>query len=93
MDLVYIEWDDAEDFSANGSAWASQQEAEEFSKKVYIVRSVGWVVKKTRHYLSIASDHDPNHGNYGTLRKVPRKMIKRLDILSIPQKEERLPEA
>jgi hypothetical protein len=89
MDLVYIEWDDAEDFSVNGSAWANEREAQEFAKKTYIVQSVGWLVKKTRFYLSIASDYDPNHGNYGTLRKVPRKMIKRLEILNIPQKDEK----
>jgi hypothetical protein len=79
MELVLIAWDDAEDFTEG--AWASEREAEEFAKKVYIVTSVGWIVKKNRSYLTIASDWDPNHKNYGTLRKIPRKMIKSIDTL------------
>ena len=90
MDLVRIEWDDAEDFS---ESWASQREADEFAKKSYIVTSVGWLVKKNRFYVTIASDHDPNHGNYGTLRKIPKKMIRTLEVLKLqePQKHEEPP--
>lgn len=80
MDLVIVEWDDAEDFSVGGS-WASTKEAEEFAKAPYIVTSVGWLVKKNRFYLTIASDVDPQHGNYGTLRKIPRKMIRKMTTI------------
>lgn len=80
MELVLIEWDDAEDFSQG--AWASQKEAEEFAAKQYLVTSVGWVVKKTRSYVAIASDYDPNHGNYGTLRKIPKKQIRSLTVIN-----------
>lgn len=79
LELVLIEWDDAEDFSQG--AWASQREAEEFAKKQYIVKSVGWLVEKNRWYVAIASDHDPNHGNYGTLRKIPKKQIRSLTVI------------
>lgn len=80
LPLVRIEWDDAENFK---DAWASAKEAEEFAAATYLVISIGWLVKKNRHYVTLASDYDPNHGNYGSLRKIPKKMISSMETLTL----------
>lgn len=85
LELVRILWDDAENFK---DAWASSKEAEEFAAATYLVVSIGWLVKKNRHYYTIASDYDPNHGNYGSLRKIPKKMISKLEVVQLAPKEE-----
>lgn len=80
LPLVRITWDDAENFK---DAWASATEAEEFAAATYLVISIGWLVKKNRHYVTLASDYDPNHGNYGSLRKIPKKMISTMETLQV----------
>ena len=82
MDLIQIEWADAEDFKA--SPWANQEEADAFTKQDCLVVSIGWVVKRTRYYIAIASDFDTASKNYGTLRKIPRKMIKTFTPVPAP---------
>lgn len=80
LPLVRILWDDAENFK---DAWASAKEADEFASATYLVISIGWLVKKNRHYYTLASDYDPNHGNYGSLRKIPKKMISKIEFLTM----------
>lgn len=80
LPLVRILWDDAENFK---DAWASSEEAEAFAAATYLVISIGWLVKKNRHYVTLASDYDPNHGNYGSLRKIPKKMISKMETLQL----------
>ena len=88
LELVRLVWNDAEDYKA--SAWASQEEANEFTKQTCLIISVCWIVKRSRFYLTIASDFDTASKNYGTLRKIPKKMvvsIEPLQLLPIPQTE------
>ena len=80
LPLVRILWDDAESFK---DAWASKEETEEFAAATYVVVSIGWLVKKNRYYVTLASDYDPNHNNYGSVRKIPKKMIKKLELLQL----------
>ncbi len=81
MDLVKITWTDTEDFK--GSSWASKEEVDEFSNKLCTIESVGWVVKKTRHYLTICSDFSPNPDTHGRVTKITRKMIVSVEALQL----------
>ena len=81
MDLVLITWLDAEDFRE--STWASKDEVDAFSQKICLIQSVGWIVKKTRHYVSICSDFTGDPDTHGRVIKIAKKMIKSIQPLSL----------
>lgn len=83
---VYILWWDTEDYKDKG--WASTEEIHEFGKKVCDIHSTGWIVKKTRHYITICSDFSPDPDTHGRVMKIPRKMIKLIIPIPIPQTHE-----
>lgn len=80
MDLVKITWNDTEDFK--GGTWASADEVAEFTKKMCTVYSVGWIVKKSRHYVTICSDFSPNPDTHGRVTKIAKKMITKIEPLT-----------
>ena len=86
MDLVKITWLDAEDYSEG--TWASKDEIAAFTDKHCVVESVGWIVKRTRHYITIAGDFTPDPDTAGRIIKIPKKMIQRIEALQLTQKDE-----
>lgn len=70
--IIIVEWLDAADHS---ETWVDKQDAEDFTDIDCKVMSVGFFVKETAKYLTIASDWDETDQNYGTVRKIPIGMI------------------
>ena len=83
MDIVLVTWHDTEDFK--GGAWASTEEIDEFSKTLCVIESVGWVVKKTRHYLTLCADFSPNPDTHGRVTKIAKKMIVKIEPLQLTE--------
>lgn len=72
---VVVKWLDAEDF--RDSTWATEEEAAAFNAIDCLVESRGWLVSKSKYYVTLAADFAPPH-TWGRLIKIPRKMIKSL---------------
>lgn len=75
MELVEIHWWDTQDADKD-KTWLSTDEVEEFASTQCDIYSVGWIVKKTRHYVTICSDFSPDPDTHGRVTKIPRKMIR-----------------
>lgn len=77
-ELVEVEWLDAQD---HHETWVEAKDAEDFTDKDCKVKSMGYLVKKTTKYLTIAGDYDEVDNNYGTVRKIPIGMILKITPL------------
>jgi hypothetical protein len=77
LPIKLIVWDDAEDLPGT---WAGRDEMEKFAKAVCLVESVGYVLKKTKRYVTIAADiiRDKDGDTYGRVTKIPTPMIKKI---------------
>lgn len=72
--FIEIVWRDAED----GPTWASEKEAIAFANQECLVKSRGWLIKRTKKFVVIASDESisgNNPGELGSIRKIPKNMI------------------
>ena len=72
MKLLLIRWRDAEQHK---EAWVSEEDTAQFAQEDCFAVSIGWEVKRTKAYLTIASDQDETNKNWGCLRKIPTKTI------------------
>lgn len=70
--IVYITWADASD--ADGT-WTDAGEAKTFSNETCTVHSIGYIIAKTKLYITLARDFIPSTGAYGAVTKVPVGMI------------------
>lgn len=77
--LVLVRWLDAQDHQ---DTWVDAKDAEDFTDVMCQIVSVGWQVKKTEKYLTIASDFDEADGDYGTVRKIALGMIQEITDLN-----------
>jgi len=80
LKVVRVTWRDAEDLS---DTWADDDRVTEFAENDSIMESVGYVVRRTDKYLTIAGDWDAKNGNWGTVRKLPTAMVLNVEELSI----------
>jgi len=69
--LVRIVWHDAED---GHETWLNDKEVGEFGDTETVVTSVGWELKRTKAYVTIAADY-VNDGDYGRVCKIPLAMV------------------
>ena len=76
--LIKVIWHDAAD---RKETWSDAEDIEEFGDELVEVISVGWEVKRTKQYLTIAGDK-ANDGSYGRVCKVPLGMVLSVEILS-----------
>lgn len=81
LQLVKITWNDTEDFK--GGTWASTEEVLAFSKVLCTIESVGWIVKKSRHYITICSDFSPDPDTHGRVTKIARRMVVKVEPLQV----------
>lgn len=82
--LVRCTWADASDPSESQS-WYSDEEVDEFGKKVYEVVSVGWIRSQTKLYLTLVADYIINDNGtitYGRPTKIPSDTISKLEDLT-----------
>lgn len=80
--IVVIEWDDCE----NGEGWHSQLAIDDYCQRpLAVISSVGWLLYEGEHWIIIAQslgEDDPELA--GDLLKVPRAMIRKMEILESP---------
>lgn len=81
--LVYIEWHDA----VGSEAWGSEESiliwGERYSD--WKIFEVGWLLKKTKDYILIASRYNESsekEAQWGQVQKIPRTWCKVITILS-----------
>lgn len=75
--FVVVKWHDAEDSPV---AWSTEEDLQDFATTVCEALSYGYVVKKTRGYITLAADYIAPD-TYGRIMKIPRKMI--ISILEV----------
>lgn len=78
--IVRVTWLDAQD---HPDTWVDEGDVSEFNDKDCEVVSVGYLVRKTEKYLTVAGDWDSVDKNYGTVRKIPVGMVKSIEDLDI----------
>ena len=75
MTLVRIIWRDAEDIM---DTWSKDKKVQNFSLADFMLESVGYLVRKTDKYVTIAGDWDVANKKWGAVRKFPTAVV--LDI-------------
>lgn len=73
--LVVVLWNDAQD---HAQKWVDAKEAEAFNDIEVTVTSVGFLIRRTDKYITIAGDYDPVDDDYGRVTKIPAGMVKEL---------------
>jgi hypothetical protein len=76
--LVKVTWLDAQDHK---DTWVDVTEAENFTDLECKIVSVGFLVRKTDKYVTIAGDYDEVDRDYGTVRKIPTGMVQEIKEL------------
>ena len=76
--LVRVVWHDAED---GHETWLNAKEIEEFGNKLVEVTSIGYEVKRTKQYITLAADWAAD-GDYGRVCKIPLSMVQSIESLS-----------
>lgn len=77
--LVKVIWHDAED---GHETWMDSKEIETFGEKTVEVTSIGWEVKRTKLYVTIAADN-AHDGTFGRVCKIPLNMVQSIENLSL----------
>ena len=70
--IVRVEWLDSQD---HADKWVDEKDAEAFGEIDCSVTSVGFLVRKTDKYWTLAGDWDAVDTDYGRVTKIPTKMI------------------
>ncbi len=76
--LVVVKWHDAED---GHDTWMDGKDIEEFGDKLLEVTSIGYEVKRTKLYVTLAADSAAD-GSYGRVCKIPLAMVLSTEIIS-----------
>ena len=77
--FVVVKWNDAQD---HDGTWATEEELQDFGNELCEVLSYGYLIKKTRSYVTIAADFiSPD--TYGRAMKIPKKMITSIEELPL----------
>lgn len=76
--LSKVVWHDAADQAAT---WSDAAEIEKFGDELVEITSVGWVVRLTKQYLTLAGDK-ANDGTFGRVCKIPMGMVVSVESLS-----------
>ena len=76
--LIKVTWHDAED---GHETWMDGKEIEEFGNKTVEVISIGWEVKRTKQYVTLAADSAAD-GSYGRVCKIHLSMVLAIESLS-----------
>jgi hypothetical protein len=76
--LVVVRWNDAQD---HAQKWVDAADAEAFTDVEVTVTSIGFLVRRTDKYVTIAGDYDPIDNDYGRVTKIPSGMVKEIKLL------------
>ena len=76
--LVKVVWLDAQD---HGENWVGESDAEAFGDTYCQIISVGFQVKKTEKYITLAADWDDSDKDYGRVTKIPVAFVTSIEEL------------
>jgi hypothetical protein len=85
MRRVEIAWIDAQD---HGDAWVPVEEVEQFGLRDCTIMSMGYLVKHTDKYYTLAGDFDKEDGNFGRVTKIPSKWVVSVEYLDVAPKND-----
>lgn len=74
--FVKVLWHDACD---SEKTWIPDAEVAEFGKEPLEVISWGWLVSKTKQYVTIAADYIADTDTYGRVTKIPTGMCQTIE--------------
>jgi hypothetical protein len=77
--IVTVLWMDAQD---HPDKWVDADDAESFTDVEVNVTSIGYLVRKTDKYVTLAGDYDAVDNDYGRVTKIPIGMIKEIKELT-----------
>ena len=78
--IVRVEWLDAQDHK---DKWVDAEDAEKFGDEDCKIVSIGYLVRKTDKYVTIAGDWDDVDADYGRVTKIPTGMVRQITILEL----------
>lgn len=74
--FVKVRWHDATD---DDRTWLKEAEVLKFGSEPLAVISWGWLMLKTKQYLTLAADHIQDTDTYGRVTKIPMGMVKEIE--------------
>jgi len=77
--IVLVEWNDAQD---HPEKWVDEEDAEKFGEDACMIQSIGFLVRKTDKYVTLAADWDGVDKDYGRVTKIPTPMVLRIEDLT-----------
>lgn len=77
---IRVTWNDAQD---HPDKWVDAEDAKSFTDIACTVVSIGFLVKKTDKYITIAGDWDPSDLDYGRVTKIPISMVLKIEGLDV----------
>ena len=78
--LVRVVWNDAQD---HADKWVDARDAEAFSDTDCTIVSIGFLVRQTEKYVTIAGDYDASDDDYGRVTKIPIGMLQTVEDLEV----------
>lgn len=79
MNKVEVTWLDAQD---HAEKWVDAKDAEDFTDIDCKIISIGYIVKKTDKYITLAGDYDAIDNDYGRVTKIPVNMVRDIQELA-----------
>lgn len=80
MTLIQITWHDSQDHS---DKWVDQLDAEAFGDVDCVIVSIGFLVRETKNYWTIAGDWDASDTDYGRVTKIAKGMVEKVEYLIV----------
>lgn len=74
--MVLVIWEDARVLT--DGAWSDKQD---HKYEPYLVRQVGFLLKKTKKFLHLTEAIAPNH--YGPVEQIPRGMVREIHYINV----------
>ena len=77
--IVRVQWRDAEHMIKD--SWTEANKVEAFADEDFVLESVGYLVRRTDKYVTLAGDWDDDNKNWGAVRKIPTSMVLSVESL------------
>lgn len=77
--IVKVHWRDAEHII--NDTWTDEAKVQEFADEDFVLESIGYLVRKTDKYVTLAGDWDEYNKNWGAVRKIPSAMVLSIEDL------------
>lgn len=74
--FVCVTWHDAAD---KDGTWTHEAEIQAFGAELCEVVSWGWVVSRTKQYVTLAADYITDTDTWGRITKIPRGMVVKIE--------------